>query len=390
MGIIRLGCSGWDYRDWADVFYKDKDESKLRAYSRIFNIAEINSTFHSYPQPGVVFGWAKYTPQDFKFAVKLNRLITHEKMLELTKGVEDDLRRFCELMKPLQETGKLACILIQLPPGMNFRKDRIEEFLKILPSDLRFALEYRNETWLTDEAHSLMADYNVAAVAVDEPLLPPETRLTSDIAYVRWHGRGEKMWYNYRYSKDELSAWVPKLKEMSQDADVYGYFNNHYHGYAPENCVDILEMLEMATPEQKEAKQRISGYWKGRVTTKAVPRTLSDFLPQEKEDITTLLSGYIEASRLEKAREIKDIEIIELGTDKIVADVRGYSIYIDLEKRFILHDCGDWKRTMRERRFCKHIGALMLALPEETARGVLEGIRRQEWEFSEYTGRGDV
>ncbi len=390
MGVIRLGCSGWDYRDGADVFYKDKDESKLKAYSRIFSTAEINSTFYSYPQPGIVFGWAKYTPQDFKFAVKLNRLITHEKMLEMSKGVEDDLKRFCELMKPLQETGKLTCILIQLRPGMKFRKDRIEEFLKILPSDLHFAFEYRNETWLTDEAHTLLRDYNVAAVAVDEPLLPPEIRLTSDIAYVRWHGRGKTMWYNYRYSKEELEPWVPKLKEMSQTADVYGYFNNHYHGYAPENCVDVLEMLGMATPEQKETRQRISGYWKGKVTTKSIPRTLSDFLEQEMEDIATLLSGNIEASRLEKAREIKDIEIIELGADKIVADVRGYSVYIDLEKRFILHDCGDWKRTMRERRFCKHIGALMLALPEDAARSVLEGIKRQQWEFSQYTGRGDA
>ncbi|MFZ3167702.1 MAG: DUF72 domain-containing protein [Candidatus Methanoperedens sp.] len=197
MGVIRLGCSGWDYRDWAGVFYKDKEESKLRAYSRIFNTAEINSTFYSYPQPGIVFGWAKYTPQDFKFAVKLNRLITHEKMLGISKGVEDGLKRFCELMKPLQESGKLACILIQLPPGMKFRKDRIEEFLKILPCDTRFALEYRNEAWLTEQAHDLLRDYNVAAVAVDEPLLPPDIRLTSDIAYVRWHGRGEKMWYNY-------------------------------------------------------------------------------------------------------------------------------------------------------------------------------------------------
>ncbi len=390
MGAIRLGCSGWDYRDWADMFYKDKDESKLRAYSRIFNTAEINSTFYSYPSQGIVFGWARHTPQDFKFAVKLNRLITHEKMLDLSKGVEDDLKRFCELMKPLQEAGKLACILIQLPPGMKFKKDRIEDFLKILPSELCFALEYRNETWLADEAHSLLKDYNVAAVAVDEPLLPPEIRLTSDIAYVRWHGRGEKMWYNYLYSKDELAPWIPKLKEMSQTADVYGYFNNHYHGYAPENCVDVLEMLGMAAPEQKETRQRISSYRIGKVTTKIISRTLSDFFEQEKEDITTLLSGYIEASRLEKAREIKDIEIIELGADKIVADVRGYSVYIDMEKRFILHDCGDWKRTMRERRFCKHIGALMLALPEDAARGLLEGIKRQEWEFSEYTGRGEV
>ncbi|NJD78012.1 MAG: DUF72 domain-containing protein [Candidatus Methanoperedens sp.] len=390
MGVIRLGCSGWDYRDWADVFYKDKDESKLRAYSRIFNTAEINSTFYSFPQPGIVFGWARYTPQDFKFSVKLNRLITHEKMLEISKGVGDDLKRFCELMKPLQEAGKLVCILVQLPPKMKFRKDRVKEFLEILPPDLHFALEYRNETWLTDEAHNLLADHNVATVAVDEPLLPPEIRRTSDIVYVRWHGRGEKMWYNYHYSKDELAAWIPKLKEMSQSADIYGYFNNHYHGYAPENCIDVLEMLGMATPEQIEMRQRISGYWKGKVTAKVVPRMLSDFFEQEKEDVTTLLSGYIDASRLEKAREIKDIEIFELDMDKIVADVRGYSIYIDLVKRFILHDCGDWRRTAREKRFCKHIGALMLALPEGAARSVLEGINRQQWEFSQYTGREDV
>ncbi len=122
-------------------------------------------------------------------------------MLDISKGVEDDLRRFCELMKPLQETEKLACILIQLPPGMKFRKERIEAFLRILPLDMRFALEYRNETWLTEEAHDLLSHYNVATVAVDEPLLPPETGLTSDIAYVRWHGRGKNMWYNYRYSR---------------------------------------------------------------------------------------------------------------------------------------------------------------------------------------------
>ncbi|MCZ7355425.1 MAG: DUF72 domain-containing protein [Candidatus Methanoperedens sp.] len=384
MGTIRLGCSGWDYRDWADVFYKT-DESRLQAYSRIFNTAEINSTFYSYPSQGIVFGWEKYTRNDFKFAVKLNRIITHEKLLDISKGVEDDLKRFCELMKPLQDKGKLACILIQLPPGMKFRKDRIEEFLKILPADIRFALEYRNKTWLSDEAHKLLSDHNVTAVVVDEPLLPAEIRLTSDIAYVRWHGRGEKMWYNYRYSKGELARWIPKIREMSQSVDVYGYFNNHYHGYAPENCIDVLEMLGVATPGQKEVRQRMSEYWKGR---KAVTKTLSDFMEQEKEAISTLLSGYIEATRLEKAREIKDIELIEMGGDKIVADVKGYSVYIDLERRFILHDCPDWKRTKREGRFCKHVGALILALPEDKGRAVLGNIRRQQWEFSQYTGRG--
>jgi len=386
-----LGCSGWDYRDWADVFYKSADESKLKTYSHIFNTAEINSTFYNYPAPGIVFGWAEHTPQDFKFAVKLNRTITHEKMLDISKGVEDDIRRFCELMKPLHETEKLACILIQLPPGMKFKKDRIEAFLKILPLEMRFALEYRNETWLTNEAHDLLSHYNVAAVAVDEPMLPPETRLTSDIAYVRWHGRGDKMWYNYRYSKDELAGWIPKIKEMSQKAEVYGYFNNHYHGYAPENCIDVLDLLGLVTPEQKEVKQRITQFRKDRAAAaKPIIKTLTDFFGEEKEDVMTMLTGLIEGSRLEKAREIKEIEIIESGGDKIIADVNGYSVYIDLEKRFILHDCIDWKWISKDKRFCKHIGALLLALPNDKARVVLESVKEQRWEFSQYTGRGDI
>jgi len=149
-------------------------------------------------------------------------------------------------------------------------------------------------------------------------------------------------------------------------------------------------MLGVATPEQKEARQHISDHWKGKPKPKVVAKTLSDFLKPEKEDVMTLLSGYIEASRLDRAKEIKDIEIIELSKDKIIADVRDYSIYIDIEKRFILHDCGDWRQTQREKRFCKHIGALILALPEDAARGILLGIKREKWEFSQYTGRGDV
>jgi uncharacterized protein YecE (DUF72 family) len=391
MGMIRLGCSGWDYRDWSDVFYKSGLESKLHVYSRIFNTAEINSTFYSYPSEGIVFGWSKYTPPDFRFAIKLNRLMTHEKRLDTSKGVGDDLKRFTELLKPLQDTKKLACILIQLPPGMKFMKDRVETFLKILPPEMRFALEYRNETWLTEAAHELLSVYNVAAVVVDEPLLPSDVRMTSDFAYVRWHGHGEKMWYNYRYKREELAEWIPKIRDMAQKADVYGYFNNHYHGYAPENCIDVLEMLGVATPEQKEAKQRIMAYRKDRAATaKPIPKTLTDFFGQEKEDVLTMLSGFIEEARLENAREIKEIGIIESSGDKIVADVKGYSVYIDLEKRFLLHDCPDWKWISRERRLCEHIGALLLALPEDKARAVLGSMKRQSWEFSQYTGGREI
>lgn len=125
------------------------------------------------------------------------------------------------------------------------------------------------------------------------------------------------------------------------------------------------------------------------VKGKVVAKTLNDFLEPEKEDVMTLLLEHIDASRLDRSTEIKDIEVIELSTNKIIADVRGYSVYIDIEKQFMLHDCGDWIRTQRDGRFCKHIGALMLALPEDAARGVLLGIKRDKWEFSRYTGIRD-
>jgi hypothetical protein len=152
----------------------------------------------------------------------------------------------------------------------------------------------------------------------------------------------------------------------------------------------VLEMLGVATPVQKEVKQRITEFRKNRALAKPAVKTLSDFFEQEKEDVMTMLSGFIEPSILEKSREIKEIEIIESSGDRIIADVSSYSVYIDIEKRFILHDCTDWKWISREKRFCKHIGALLLVLPEDTARAVLESVKGQRWEFSQYTGRGGV
>jgi uncharacterized protein YecE (DUF72 family) len=109
----------------------------------------------------------------------------------------------------------------------------------------------RGETW------DLLKKFDVAYTNVDEPLLPPEVHLTSDFAYFRWHGRGENPWFDYRYSKDELEAWVPKVEEASQKVKkIVGYFNNHFHGYAPENCLYLIERLGLLSEEQKRLKDR--------------------------------------------------------------------------------------------------------------------------------------
>jgi uncharacterized protein YecE (DUF72 family) len=121
----------------------------------------------------------------------------------------------------------------------------------------RYAVEFRNTSWLRDETWKMLKEYQVAYTIVDEPLLPPEVHLTSDFAYFRWHGKGENIWFDYRYSSDELNVWIPKVLETANNVkNVYGYFNNHYHGYAPENCLQLIEKLGLITEEQKKAKAK--------------------------------------------------------------------------------------------------------------------------------------
>ncbi|RLI52129.1 hypothetical protein DRO61_00510, partial [Candidatus Bathyarchaeota archaeon] len=259
---ISLGTCGWSYKEWVGPFYEKQEKSMLKAYTKIFPTVEIDSTFYAYPSKGTVMGWSKYSPEGFIFSAKLPKLITHEKRLDITQGTEDALQKFTELMEPLQITNKLGCILIQLPPSFDYEPNELEKFFRILPSDFRFAIEFRDLSWMKDETWKLLRKYQIAYTVVDEPLLPPEIHITSDFTYLRWHGHGTKPWYNYHYEKQELEPWIPKIKDTSTKVEkVYGYFNNHYHGYAPENCLEVLEMLGIITSEQNKIKQNIKKYF---------------------------------------------------------------------------------------------------------------------------------
>jgi uncharacterized protein YecE (DUF72 family) len=254
---IFLGTSGWSYKEWEEIFYQKGEKRKLRAYSRVFKTAEIDSTFYRYPSKGTVMGWLRYSPSEFIFTAKLPKLITHDKKLGLKGDVKADLDAFMKLMQPLQLGGKLACLLIQLPPKYDFNLDNLEAFFKFLDPVFKYAVEFRNLSWMRDETWELLKEYNVAYTIVDEPLLPPEVHLTADLAYFRWHGRGERPWFDYRYTKEELEPWIPKVKEAAGKVKkVVGYFNNHFHGYAPENCLYLIEKLGLLSEEQKRAKQR--------------------------------------------------------------------------------------------------------------------------------------
>ena len=115
---------------------------------------------------------------------------------------------------------------------------------------------------MNDETWDLLEKYQVAYCNVDEPLLPSEIHVTTDFAYFRWHGHGKKIWFDYRYKKEELDPWIPKIKKTAKKVKrVFGYFNNHFHGYAVENCLQVLEMLGVITNDQELAKNKIEEHF---------------------------------------------------------------------------------------------------------------------------------
>ncbi|MDG6913658.1 MAG: DUF72 domain-containing protein [Nitrososphaerota archaeon] len=258
-----VGTSGWSYNEWNGAFYPNTSVNKLSYYSKLYDTVEVDSTFYAFPSKGMVLGWARYTPENFVFSVKLPRQLTHDKKLNLSQGVEADLVRFLGLLRPLIAMGKLGPILVQLPPSCTFQDDfeKLKGFFDRVPEDVMFAVEFRHPSWIREDVWSYLLDRNIANVIVDEPLLPPETVVTADFAFIRWHGRGNRPWYNYRYSDEELDAWVPRVKNVtSRVKKTFGYFNNHFKGFAVENSLKMIEKLGMSTLLQDEARTKATKF----------------------------------------------------------------------------------------------------------------------------------
>lgn len=384
MSLI-IGTSGWSYDEWVGPFY-EKKKGMFTRFIKVFDTAEVNSTFYRYPSAGMVRGWYKTAPPGFIFAVKLPRVITHEKWLRLGDGVEDDTERFLDLMQPLAE--KLGPILIQLRPRFNYddHADTLERYLETLPENYEWAVEFRHRSWMRPETWEMLRRHGVAYTIVDEPLLPPEVQVTAEFAYIRWHGHGARPWYNYEYSLEELEEWVPRVKDTSRRAKrVYGYFNNHFNANAVKNAVEMLELLGSATPEQSTALRRIVEHRKKPSRPEGV-RPLETFTEEEEElSVADLLMRFTTLSRLRRAEEIKDEEltITRSSGGRIEATVRDYSIDIDLERRVLKHDCGDWQKGVDAKRMCKHVAKLFLSLPERQAEEILTGIwdEKDRWMF---------
>lgn len=386
MGEIRLGTSGWGYEEWIGPFYV-KREKKFSEYTRVFNTAEINSTFYRYPAAGMIYGLIRASPKDFVFSAKLPKLITHKKKLDLESGVKNDLDKFLTLMNPMREAGKLGPILTQLPPSFDYGSvDELESFLAILPEEFIFAVEFRNLSWIRPETWRLLQRYNVAYTIVDEPLLPPEIALTADFSYIRWHGRRERPWFNYRYSEEELQEWVPRVQEaVRKTKRVYGYFNNHFHGYAPENCIQLLEKLGKATRLQTKVRKKIQAYISSKQMKLPVEEIPTSRQEAVKLELPQLLLEFTDKGRIDRAETIREssFSFTRRTPQLVTASVKDYVVEIDIAGKTLRHDCDDWRKRAPNKEFCKHVVRVFLSLPLKRSKEILAGMMMEKdlWRF---------
>jgi uncharacterized protein YecE (DUF72 family) len=182
--------------------------------------------------------WRKITPDDFVFAVKGSRFITHMKKLNLDK---EGIKKFFNSVKKLNE--KLGVILFQLPPKWKLNAERLKSFIKILPKKYRYSFEFREHSWYNDEVYAILQDYNCAfcIYELDHHLSP--LHITADFVYVRLHGPGNK--YQGSYSEESLVEWANRCKNWQKmGKDVFFYFDNDQEGYAAFNAIRLKQLLK--------------------------------------------------------------------------------------------------------------------------------------------------
>jgi uncharacterized protein YecE (DUF72 family) len=269
---IRIGTCAWSFDDWRGPLYPADLPQKrwLEFYSRYFPAVEIDSTFYGAPAEETALRWIEMTPATFRFACKLPREITHACGLRDCRSELTAFLRSIEILSP-----KLSVILIQLPPSFTPQDGRtaLRAFLKQLPRDFRFGIEFRHSDWHRPNIIRLLESFRICWVWADaSPLnernLAPFEFLpqTTDFLYLRLLGD-----YATKYASDgehlhhygkllwkreaALESWSLKIeRHLSEVRNVWGFAGNHFEGFAPETAQRLAQRLgfELLLPSEND------------------------------------------------------------------------------------------------------------------------------------------
>ena len=216
-GKIYAGTSGWAYSSWRPKFYPAKlGPSKfLDYYATRLNSVEVNYTFRLLPTPEPLAEWISATPPEFIFAVKAHQSITHFKRL---RDAGNATKEFLGLLKPLREAKKLGPVLFQLRGDFKCNVPLLKEFLKSLPSGMRYAFEFRNASWFCEEVYDVLRRKNVALCHAEIEELETPHVVTADFSYLRLRKDG--------YSAKARGEIRERILRLAKKGDVFAYFKH--------------------------------------------------------------------------------------------------------------------------------------------------------------------
>lgn len=232
---IHIGTSGYNYPEWKGTFYPADIPAKrmFAYYAERFRTVEINYTFYRMPTTKTTQGWLDQASAGFLYTLKAPRRITHDKRL---LNVQPDVELFCEAARVLGP--HLATLLFQLPPTMRSDIGRFRAFLEALPTDVRAAVEFRHDSWLTDEVYDLLRAHGVALCIADFGDKTTPLVTTARHGYFRLRDEG--------YQADDLAKWADAVIARASDwDDAFVYFKHEDEGKGPEFAAAFREQLRI-------------------------------------------------------------------------------------------------------------------------------------------------
>lgn len=268
---IRIGCSGWSYPEWEGPFYPPgmAPGEYLEFYADRFPVVEVDSTFYRAPTPRMVRGWRDRTPEGFRFAPKVPKVITHEKQL---RDCGEEVDGFVSSIAPLGP--KLACALLQLGYFNRQAFASLDDFLAVLDPFLAawphrtvpLALEVRNPRWVGEELLTLLRSHGTAFTLTEQKWMPRPARVvesldpvTGPLAFVRLLGDREAIekltqtWDRVVIDRaNDLVETAVVLKDLARRVPVYAFVNNHYAGFAPATVRELRRLLGQPEPSPPE------------------------------------------------------------------------------------------------------------------------------------------
>lgn len=238
MGTIRIGCSGWVYKDWRGVLYPPGLPQRrwLARYAEVFDTVEVNSTFYRLAREEAVAGWAAATPPEFLFTMKASRFLTHVRRL---RDMETGVERFETPLRPLG--ARRGPTLWQLPPDFRRDDERLRSWLDRLPPG-RHAIEFRHPSWYEEDVLDALRWHSVGLAVGDDPRrVSPPLIMTATFGIVRLHygTRGRRG----NYSDTELAEWAARLTALAEGGDLFVYLNNDWEGFAVRNALRLKRLL---------------------------------------------------------------------------------------------------------------------------------------------------